>query len=101
MCLSLGQCQEFKNKYNTVRVKSLYIISRESDSRMSVCLSFRLSVCLLPKPLSLSDLLLSDIKPIDHQAYQPLSLSTIKPIDHQAYRPLSLSSIKPIDHQAY
>ena len=55
MCLGLGQCQEFKNKYNTVRVKLLYFISRESDSRISnvrmsvfpsVCLSVRLSVCL-------------------------------------------------------
>ena len=35
------------------------------------------------------------IAPINHGAYQPSSLLTIKPIDCQAYRPLSL------DHQAH
>ena len=38
-----------------------------------------MSVCLSPKPLSLLELLLLTIKPINHQAYRPLSLLTIKP----------------------
>ena len=60
-----------------------------------------LSVHPLPKPLSLSELLLSTIEPIDHQAYWPSSLSTIKPINHQVYRPSNLATIKPINHKAY
>ena len=93
----------------------LSVFSRESNSRIA---NVHLSVCLLsPKPLSLSELLLSTIKPIDHQAYRPSSLSTIepsdywanwpsslltiKPIYHWAYQPLSLLTIEPIDHQAY
>ena len=39
-------------------------------------------IYLSQKPLSLSELLLLTIEPIDHQPYQPSSLSTIKPIDH-------------------
>ena len=67
------------------------IFSRESDSRianvrLSVCLSVRLS----QKPLSLSELLLSSIKPICHWAYQPSSQSTIEPINHRAYQLSSL-----------
>ena len=49
------------------------------------------------KPLSLSESVLSTIKPIDHWAYQPLSLMSIEPIDHRAYWPSSLSTIEPID----
>ena len=64
---------------------------------MSVCLSVR----VLPKSLRLSELLLSTIETIDHQAYQPSSLSTIEPIDHQAYQPSSLLTFKPINHWAY
>ena len=48
------------------------------------------SVSPLPKPLSLSELLLLSIKtnePIDHRAYQPSSLSTTELIDHLVYRP--------------
>ena len=56
--------------------------SRIANVRLSVCLSVRLSVCQSQKPLSLSELLLSTIKPINQRA-----------IDHQAYRPLSLSTI--------
>ena len=75
MCLSLGQCQEFKNKYNTVRVKSLYIISRESDSRIAnVRMSVFPSVCLSVRYQNPSA---SQIC-----SYQPQSLLTIKPIDH-------------------
>ena len=75
-----------KGQMNPFRGSLKHFFSRESNStianvRLSVCLSVHLS----QKPLSLSELLLSTIKPIDHQAYQPLSLSTIKPIDHQAY----------------
>ena len=51
------------------------------ESQTSVCLSVRPS----QKPLSLSELLLSAIEPIDHRANQPLSLSTIQPINHRAY----------------
>ena len=39
--------------------------SRESDSRIA---NVRLSVCLLQKPLSLSELLLLTNVPVDHQA---------------------------------
>ena len=75
MCLGLGQCQEFKNKYNTVRVKSLYIISRESDSRIAnVRMSVFPSVCLSVRYQNPSA---SQIC-----SYQPQSLLTIKPIDH-------------------
>ena len=42
----------------------------------------KIGIHLLPKPLSLSELLLLTIKPMDHQAYGPSSLTTIKPIDH-------------------
>ena len=48
------------------------------ESQMSFCLS----ICPVSKPLSLSELLLSTIEPINHQAYgayRPLSLSTIEP----------------------
>ena len=48
-------------------------------------LQLQMSVYLSQKPLSLSELLLLAIEPIDHQAYQPLSLSAIEPIDKQAY----------------
>ena len=54
------------------------------QSQMSVNLSVRLS----QKPLSLSELLLSAIEPINHRAYRSSRLSTIKPIDHLAYQPL-------------
>ena len=69
------------------------------ESQMSVCLS----VCPLQKPLSLTESLLSSIKPINHQAYRPSCLLTIKPINiepinHQAHQPSSLLTIKPIDH---
>ena len=74
------------------------IFSCKSDSRIAnVCPS----VCQSPKPLSLSELILSTIEPIDHGAYQPSSPLTIESIDHQAYRPSSLLTIKPIDYQAY
>ena len=67
------------------------IFSRESDSRIA---NVRLSLRLLQKPLSLPKLLLSTIKPIDHQAYQPLSLLTIKPINlwssFVTFKPFSL-----------
>ena len=59
------------------------------QSQMSV----RLSVWLSPKPLSLSELLLSTIEPICHQAYWPSSPLTIKPIDHQAHWPSSLLNL--------
>ena len=74
------------------------------ESQMSVCPSICPSVRLSQKPLSLSELLQSTIKPIepiDHQAYRPSNLSTIKSIDHRIYRPSNLSTIEPIDHQAY
>ena len=53
------------------------------------------------KPLSLSESVLSTIKPIDHRAYQPLSLMSIEPIDHRAYWPSILLTIKPMDHWVY
>ena len=66
----------------TLALTVIKIFSRESESTIAnVCPSVSLS----PKPLSLSELLLSTIEPINHQAYQPLSLSTIKPIDCQAH----------------
>ena len=52
-------------------------------------------IYLSQKPLSLSELLLLTIKPIDHQSY------TIVPINYRAYQPPSLSTIKPIDHQSH
>ena len=58
-------------------------------------------IYLLPKPLSLSELLLSTIELIDHQAYWLSSLSPIKPINHRAHQPMSLLTIKPINHRAY
>ena len=58
---------------------------------MSVCPSVCLSVRQSPKPLSLSELLLSTI---DHQAYQPSSQLTIKPINlwssFATFKPFSL-----------
>ena len=39
------------------------------------------------KPLSISEMLLSSIEPIDQQAYQP---STIEPINHQTINLMSL-----------
>ena len=67
---------------------------------MPICLSVRPSS---QKPLSLSELLLSTIEPINHRAYWPLSLSTIKPIDYQAYQQSTPQPLRiaPIDHQAY
>ena len=60
--------------------------SRKSDSRIAnVHSSVRPSVCLSQKPLSLSELLLLAIEPIDHWAYQPSRLYTIEPINHKAY----------------
>ena len=56
---------------------------------MSVCQSVRQS----QKPLSLSELLLSTIEPIDHQAYQPSSPLTIEPIDLWS----SFTTFKPFD----
>ena len=53
-------------------------------------MSVHLSISLSPKPLSLLEMLLLTIEPINHRAYQPSSLSTIESIDHQAYWPLSL-----------
>ena len=41
------------------------------ESQMSIRPSVSLSVCLLQKPLSLSELLLSTNEHINHQAYQP------------------------------
>ena len=83
---------------NAQRNLELFSVAKATlQSQMSVRLSVRLS----QKPLSLSELLLSTIEPIDHQAYQPSSLLTIKPIDHQAYQPSSLSTIEPINHRAY
>ena len=70
------------------------IFSSESDYRIA-------NVRLSQKPLSLSELLLSTIEPINHNAYWPLSLSTIKLINHWAYWPLSLLTIEPINHLAY
>ena len=69
--------------------------------RLYKCPSVRPSVCQSPKPLSLSELLLSTSEPINQWAYQPSSLSTIEPINHQAYQPSSLLIIEPINHQAY
>ena len=47
------------------------VFSLENDfTSANVCLS----VCLKSKPLSLSELLLSNIEAIDHQAYEPLGL---------------------------
>ena len=54
------------------------LFSRKSDSTIA---NVRLSVCLLPKPLSLSELLLSAIEPINNQ-----------PIDHRVYQTSSISS---------
>ena len=53
-----------------------------SSFRDSTIANVRLSVCQSQKPLSLSELPLSAIEPIVHQAYQPSRLSPIKPIDH-------------------
>ena len=52
-----------------------------AKATLELQMSHRPSVCLSQKPLSLSELLVSTIKPIGHRAYQPLSLSTIKPIN--------------------
>ena len=67
------------------------------ESKRSVCLSIN----PLPKPLSLSGLLLLTIEPIGHQAYQPSSLLAIMLVGHWAHWPSSLSTIKPLDHWAY
>ena len=64
------------------------IFSRKSDFRI---------VCLSQKPLSLSELFLSTIKPIHHLAYWPSSLLTIEPINHLAYQASSLMTIKHIN----
>ena len=76
-------------------------LQSQMSVHLSACLSICLSIRLSQKPLSISELLLSAIEPIDHQAYWPSSLSTIEPIDHRAYRLSSLLTIKPIDHRAY
>ena len=74
------------------------LFSLKSDSRIqNVCLT----VCPSQEPLSLSELLLSTIEPIDHRAYQPSNLLTIEPINHQTYWPSSLLTIKPINHWAH
>ena len=54
---------------------SITTVSRESDSTIA---NVRLSVRQSQKPLSLSEMLLSAIEPIDHRAYRPSSLLTIK-----------------------
>ena len=79
-----------------------FVFSRESDSRIANVRPYvrplvSLSVCLISKPLSLSELLLSNIESIAHRAYQLSSLSTIEPIDHWAYQPSSLSLPEPTD----
>ena len=63
------------------------------QSQMSV----RLSVSPLPKPLSLSELLLLTIKPINQNAYRPSSLLTIKPINLSS----SFATFKPFGLFAY
>ena len=86
---------KMKNFRHLKQISKENIFSRESNSRIA---NVRLSVRLSQKPLSLSELLLSAIEPINHQAYyhhayQPLSLSTIEPINHRAYRPSSLLTL--------
>ena len=68
-------------------MRSLSVAKATLQSQMSVCLS----VSPLPKPLSLSELLLSTIEPINHHAYRPSSLSTIKPINFSS----SFATFKP------
>ena len=61
-------------------------------------MSVRLSVRQSQKPLSLSELLLLTIEPIDHLAYWPSSLSTIDLINHCYEPPLhpwSLLCLRP------
>ena len=54
---------------NAQRNLELFSVAKATlQSQMSVRLSVRLS----QKPLSLSELLLSTIEPIDHQAYQSI-----------------------------
>ena len=52
---------------------------------MKATLELQISICLSisssQKPISLTELLLSTIKPIDHQACWQLSLLTLNPID--------------------
>ena len=64
-----------------------------------MCNMMWLYICLSEIKLSKSSL--SNIKPIKHWAYKPLSLTTIEPIDNWAYWLSSLSTIEPINHQAY
>ena len=69
--------------------------SRESDSRIA---NVRPSVCPSQKTLSLSELLLLTIEPIDHRAYQPSIPLTIKPFDlwssFVTFKPLGLLDIQ-------
>ena len=81
------QCSSACDIQNKLYVPSCYFEllsqnnTRESDSRIAiVCLSVSPS----SKPLSLSELLLSTIEPINHRAYRaywPSSLLTINPIN--------------------
>ena len=72
---NLVSCDCFTSGSTCLRIFS--VAKATLESQMSV----RPSVRLLQKPLSLSELFLSAIEPIDNRAYRPLSLLTIKPID--------------------
>ena len=99
----LFDLQEAEGKTSNMAPKPTFQSRKrlENCKCLSVCQSVSLSVCLSQKPLSLSESLLSTIKPIYHWTYRQSSLVTIRPIDHWAYQASSLSTIEPIDHRAY
>ena len=73
----------YKNITKLIFVPTLnFTIFSVAKATLESQMYIHLSVCPSSKPLSLSELLLLTIKPIDHRAYQPLRLSTIEPIEH-------------------